>query len=156
MHEAIAGGAMSLFVCDGCGVIENTALTPWDGYHGRNMREFRRGDALCSQCHPDSKQWHNKWPRRQYDPERDEDSVVNRPRQAVLYGVYRPPKFRGKDYIERKVIIRPIRGTVNGDSIRMVTVVRLDRADRKVEHMAESYFIKHHQLLRVDRDSKMG
>jgi hypothetical protein len=84
---------MSLFVCDECGCIENTALTNWYGYHGRNivpvdaegytptilpkvLPELGDGLVRCSECI--SGTWHGRWPKRRYDPERDKDSVVNR------------------------------------------------------------------------------
>lgn len=44
---------MSLFICKKCGVIENTALSVawWE-------------DKLCSECNPQTKKWHGKFPRR--------------------------------------------------------------------------------------------
>jgi hypothetical protein len=52
---------MSLFVCEECRVIENTATS----------RFWFRGDgkALCSQCDPETGKWHGMFPRKQYDPE---------------------------------------------------------------------------------------
>lgn len=47
---------MSLFKCDGCGVVENTALTT--GYWCRGPGE----PALCSQCV--CGEWHGIFPRR--------------------------------------------------------------------------------------------
>jgi hypothetical protein len=82
---------VSLFVCDECGCIENTALTNWYGYHGRKIKPSRAvgnppilpevrpkmgdGKARCSECV--SGTWHGKWPKRQYT-EQDRDGVVNR------------------------------------------------------------------------------
>lgn len=56
---------MSLFVCEECGCIENTALAPrfWS-------RKVDGGDprSLCSVCDPEGPQeWHGRFDRRQYD-----------------------------------------------------------------------------------------
>jgi len=59
---------MSLFVCDACGCVDNTALT----------RYWLRGDgrALCSACDPAVGRWHGRFPRERYDGKRE---VRNRP-----------------------------------------------------------------------------
>jgi hypothetical protein len=64
---------VSIFVCDRCGCIDNTALT---NYWVRRQHE---GRALCSACDPTIGVWHGHFDRRQYDPETD--SPVNRPLQ---------------------------------------------------------------------------
>lgn len=67
---------MSLFACEECGVVENTALCGWvEGPSGRRL--------ICSQCNPTIGRWHGRWPR--------ED--------AVRAG-YTP--IEGSRYIERK------------------------------------------------------
>jgi hypothetical protein len=48
---------MPLFLCDECGVIENTALS---SYWSR--KEYADEKALCSECAPKST-WHGKFPR---------------------------------------------------------------------------------------------
>jgi hypothetical protein len=61
---------MSLFVCDKCGVVENTALS-------RYWLRDRFGDELlCSQCDPEIGKWHGLLPREQWDGKR---IVNNRP-----------------------------------------------------------------------------
>lgn len=60
---------MSLFVCEDCGCIENTALSLF----------WVRGDgpALCSECDPRIGKWHCCFDRRPYDPEHDRPSYIN-------------------------------------------------------------------------------
>jgi hypothetical protein len=59
---------MSLFVCDECGCVENTALSLfW-------VRED--GPALCSHCDPKIDGWHGMFDRRAYDPATDD--AINR------------------------------------------------------------------------------
>lgn len=83
---------MSLFVCDNCDVVENTALAGYRGYHGRRIaltdkereahpdwEEAGLGDgtARCSACNPEVGKWHGKWVQEKYDPEKD-TNVRNR------------------------------------------------------------------------------
>lgn len=60
---------MSLFVCDGCGCVENTAL-------GKYWTRKIDGDgrALCSEC--DQGQWHGRFTKKPWD---GKSSVINRP-----------------------------------------------------------------------------
>lgn len=82
-----------MFVCDMCGVVENTATAGPRGYHMRNLAisekekaqepdtdwgDLGDGKARCSQCNPEIGLWHALFPREQYDPEKDKDRVVNR------------------------------------------------------------------------------
>lgn len=57
---------MSLFVCDECETVENTATSR---YWLRNVDGD--GRALCSACDPEIGRWHGMFPRRRYDPARD-------------------------------------------------------------------------------------
>jgi hypothetical protein len=52
---------MSLFVCQKCRVIENTACS------GFWLRKMKNEQALCSQCDPDFGEWHGLFERRIYD-----------------------------------------------------------------------------------------
>lgn len=63
---------MSLYVCDECGVIENTALA---NYWLRFNPDREVKSTLCSQCDPAIGKWHGKFPRTQYDGSQE---VVNR------------------------------------------------------------------------------
>lgn len=64
---------MSTFVCDDCGVKENTALSR---FWVRNIAGYGlKGRALCSECDPEISGWHGMFPRVQYDPARDSDRV---------------------------------------------------------------------------------
>lgn len=65
---------MSLFVCDECGVVDNTALTLY-WLRGR-LNASNNGRALCSQCDPAIGKWHGAFPREQYDPTKN--TVLNR------------------------------------------------------------------------------
>lgn len=83
---------MSLFICDNCGCVENTAFGNWwirDSNHKLDVnpetnKPFPNGMALCSECAPDKyadgqyrymdrnnkprlKGWHNQFPRRLWD-----------------------------------------------------------------------------------------
>ena len=59
---------MSLFVCDHCQAIENTALGLfW-------CRKPRGLPRLCSEC--GKGEWHGEFPKRTYDPVRDADLVL--------------------------------------------------------------------------------
>ena len=57
---------MSLFRCEKCNCIENTALS---GYNYRGNKK-----ALCSECDPEIGKWHNHFPKRQY---KKSDDVLN-------------------------------------------------------------------------------
>ena len=66
---------MSLFACDRCGAVENTALGE---YYGRRMRGL---DPLCSECA--TGEWHGRFPKRQYVPgDHYPGGIVNRPEAA--------------------------------------------------------------------------
>jgi len=46
---------MSLFKCDKCGCVENTACSHfW-------LNKYKGGDALCSEC--STGKWHNRFPK---------------------------------------------------------------------------------------------
>lgn len=62
---------MSLFVCEKCNCIENTALC-W--YWSRLNKE-----KLCSKCDPEIKKWHDIFPREKFDKNKHEviDDFVN-------------------------------------------------------------------------------
>lgn len=49
---------MSLFACECCGVVENTALCNY--WLSKDKTE---GQALCSQCDPNIGKWHGIFPR---------------------------------------------------------------------------------------------
>lgn len=81
---------MSLFVCDECDSVENTALAGYRGWHGRNIDlhtdqiedhpewvETGLGDgkARCSACNPEVGGWHGLFAREKHDGSRE---VVNR------------------------------------------------------------------------------
>jgi hypothetical protein len=81
---------MSLFVCDLCGHVDNTAL---GHYWGKNFDSFGpelKGKALCSECMPDTYsdgspnedggKWHGKFPKKLWDGRRE---VINRPMPIV-------------------------------------------------------------------------
>lgn len=54
---------MSLFVCEDCGVVENTATSRFWFRTKENALK-----ALCSQCDPTIGKWHGLFPRAKYDP----------------------------------------------------------------------------------------
>lgn len=71
---------MSLFVCDECGVVENTALAGYGGWWGRNRKDLGHGErgvgdgkGRCSQCNLGK--WHGRFPRKQWD---GKGEVINR------------------------------------------------------------------------------
>jgi hypothetical protein len=49
---------MSLFICDGCGFVDNTALCQ---YHNRVAKKLPR---LCSECDPEIGKWHGRFTKR--------------------------------------------------------------------------------------------
>lgn len=60
---------MSLFKCEKCGCIENTALCR---YNYRGSEE----EALCSECDPKgNRKWHGQFPKRKATKE---DNIINR------------------------------------------------------------------------------
>lgn len=82
---------MSLFVCDNCGCIDNTACG--GTFTTRNMdiwNEEDRGKALCVECsptkfvdgsrNPDAGKWHNKFDKIKYTEEY-RDEVLNPPQK---------------------------------------------------------------------------
>ena len=60
---------MSLFVCDECRCVENTATSKFWLRDG--------GPALCSECDPQMGRWHGLFDRREYDPEADKVAWVD-------------------------------------------------------------------------------
>lgn len=44
---------MSLFACEECGIVENTALCGWTPAEDGTGRRL-----VCSQCNPDMGRWH--------------------------------------------------------------------------------------------------
>jgi hypothetical protein len=86
---------MPLFVCDACNSIDNTALTNfWTRVHGGPIENGRNGfghedtRALCSGCDPDIREWHDAFPRREWDgirlPESHPGALINRLPQEGL------------------------------------------------------------------------
>jgi hypothetical protein len=49
---------MSIFRCEKCGCVENTALS---NYHGRRFAKDHR--PLCSECDPEIAEWHGEFPK---------------------------------------------------------------------------------------------
>lgn len=62
---------MSLYVCDKCNCIENTALS----HYWHKNRSLGHED-LCSKCDSSIDKWHDCFPQRQYD---GDEIVINRP-----------------------------------------------------------------------------
>lgn len=58
---------MSLFVCEECECVENTALSR---FWTRRLHEELHDRALCSECDP-ATNWHGRFPRHRYDPTTD-------------------------------------------------------------------------------------
>jgi len=56
---------VSLFVCDECGCVENTALSRF--WFRNNPESGLNGRALCSACDPDLGRWHGAFPKTQWD-----------------------------------------------------------------------------------------
>lgn len=50
---------MSLFVCKGCGCVENTALSNWAW-----RVHLEKKEPLCSACDPEIGRWHGEFQRR--------------------------------------------------------------------------------------------
>jgi hypothetical protein len=60
---------MSVFVCDQCDCLENTACS---GYWFR-----KKGDpALCSECDPQIGKWHGIFPKRKWDG--NPEDIINK------------------------------------------------------------------------------
>lgn len=72
---------MSLFECEACGVVENTACC---NYHWRKMKSQ---PLLCSQCDPDIKKWHDVFER--VNVKDTEYEVV--PEGGMFPGTLQPP-----------------------------------------------------------------
>ena len=58
---------MSLFVCEICHGIDNTALAP--GYWQSKQQGMGTGRVLCTEC--ETGRWHGRFPKRTYDERRD-------------------------------------------------------------------------------------
>ena len=56
---------MSIFRCEGCGCVENTALSRY--WFRNEEKELTDGRALCSECHPTTKKWHGVFPKQSAD-----------------------------------------------------------------------------------------
>jgi hypothetical protein len=65
---------MSLFRCEGCGCVENTALS-----HFHLIRGVKGKPALCSECDPDIGRWHGVFPKQ------DADEAGYRPLPGTRY-----------------------------------------------------------------------
>jgi len=50
---------MSLFQCDKCGCVENTACC----HYWINKYYLKKKEILCSACDPKINKWHDKFPR---------------------------------------------------------------------------------------------
>lgn len=79
---------MSLYNCENCGVIENTALGLYWFRHDEEWPDDIRGKALCSECAPatypdgtptDWGKWHGKFPK-EFKPVSVEHLPHDRPR----------------------------------------------------------------------------
>ena len=51
---------MSLFVCENCQTIENTALSSY----------WFKEKKLCSGCDPEFGKWHDRFPREKFNPKK--------------------------------------------------------------------------------------
>jgi hypothetical protein len=51
---------MSLYICEKCGTIENTALSSY----------WWKKEKLCSQCDPQIAKWHGVFKRNKFDKEK--------------------------------------------------------------------------------------
>lgn len=69
---------MSLYVCEECGCIENTALSNY--WYRKNKDMFDDNRALCSECQPTHfktgeraslGKWHNKFPKEHWSKRYD-------------------------------------------------------------------------------------
>lgn len=56
---------MSLYVCDRCGCVENTALSNY----WRRIGEGKK-NRLCSECDPSIGAWHGRFPKETWDGKR--------------------------------------------------------------------------------------
>jgi len=72
---------MSIFACDECTVVENTACC---NYH---WRKIKKQSLLCSLCDPDILKWHDKFERRLVA---DTDYEVV-PSDGLFPGTLQPP-----------------------------------------------------------------
>lgn len=63
---------MSLFVCEECRCIENTATS---SFWFRQLAT--QGRALCSKCDPTIGRWHGLFPRSEYDPDKHEPAYID-------------------------------------------------------------------------------
>ena len=66
---------MSIFRCDNCGALENTATSRfwfriWTAEMLGDGKPPLDGKVLCSECDPAIGKWHGIFPREFYDPER--------------------------------------------------------------------------------------
>ena len=80
---------MSLYVCEKCGCIDNTACGGQSVFRNSSwVPEESKGKYLCCECTPihfsdgsineDAGKWHNRFPKRKYTEE-DRDRVINPP-----------------------------------------------------------------------------
>lgn len=59
---------MSLFACEKCNSVENTALCGWaETYSGAGCQRIGRRHLICSACNPDIGKWHGLFPREDAD-----------------------------------------------------------------------------------------
>ena len=54
---------MPLFECSKCGCIENTALSRYWGRFMNHVEGEEFPPALCSECDPEIKEWHDQFPK---------------------------------------------------------------------------------------------
>jgi len=55
---------MSLYICDNCGGVENTAMS---------LCSWTSEEKLCSECCPAQKKWHNKFKKTYKMPKGERD-----------------------------------------------------------------------------------
>jgi hypothetical protein len=67
---------MSLFVCEKCNCVDNTATSRYWNQMMEARDKGKEFKPLCSECDPELGRWHGKFPKQEWDG--DVTRVVNR------------------------------------------------------------------------------
>lgn len=70
---------MSLFKCEQCGCLENTALSRYWFREEDKAKGITKGEALCSGCHPSTKKWHGLFPQEPWPARRSSRGSGGKP-----------------------------------------------------------------------------
>jgi len=128
---------MSIFMCTGCGCIENTACS---NYWSRNLKRNEKDrDPLCSACDPDINKWHGKFEQRQADlmlVGEDNFLYTEKPNHVDIIGHIHDGKVMKHDYKFKQACINTAKHIDIDSDVRL----RLNKGESvSIKDMPQSF-----------------